>query len=270
LPLVVLGLVAGPGQAQDAAIDFASWSDARKEEFLRQAKVVERDRKLAGITGSSKLSLEEKGVMHDAHFQTVDIEKRVTQLDHRRVANFRDSYKYNIAAYRLDRLLGLGMVPVSIERSILGDPGALTWWVDDVSMTEGERIERQLVPPDLASWNDQRVQARVFTQLIYNTDPNQGNFLVTKQWNLVMIDFTRAFRLHAELLDESVITRVDQRFYDGLARLDETSLREELGDFLTKAEIKGLLARAQRIRAIFDERIERYGRAAVICELPGH
>ena len=31
--------------------------------------------------------------------------------------NFRDSWRYNVAAYRLDRLLELGMIPPSVERN---------------------------------------------------------------------------------------------------------------------------------------------------------
>ncbi len=43
--------------------------------------------------------------------------------------NFRDSYKYNIAAYRLGRLLGLDMIPPSVERKVGGTYTAVIWWI---------------------------------------------------------------------------------------------------------------------------------------------
>jgi hypothetical protein len=36
--------------------------------------------------------------------------------------NFRDTYRYNIAAYRLARVIGLTNVPVSIERTFERSP----------------------------------------------------------------------------------------------------------------------------------------------------
>ena len=76
---------------------------------------------------------------------------------------------------------------------------AVTWWVDDVQMTERRRYAKKIEPPDKARWNDQIYQVRVFNELVYNTDPNQGNLLITNEWKIVLIDFTRAFRTHKKL-----------------------------------------------------------------------
>ena len=49
-----------------------------------------------------------------------------------------------MAAYRLDRLLGLNLVPVSVGRLYRGHTAAFTWWIDDVMMDEGERLKKKL------------------------------------------------------------------------------------------------------------------------------
>ena len=184
--------------------------------------------------------------------------------------NFRDSYKFNIAAYRVDRLVGFGMVPVSVERQIGGKTGSVTWWVDDVQMEELERFKKKIAPPNRADWNDRMVNARVLTEFVYNTDPNLGNFLITDDWTLHLIDFTRAFRAHKKIREPKNLTRIDQRIYDGLRALDRPSAEKELSPYLRKIEIDGLFARRDRILALFDDLIAKKGESVVICKRPGH
>ena len=95
--------------------------------------------------------------------------------------------------YRLARLLGLeDLVPVSVERR--GRDGALTWWID-AKWDESERKAQPVRPPDVAAWSGQLYRMVVFSELIYDTDRNDGNILYTKDWRLWVIDFTRAFRV---------------------------------------------------------------------------
>src|SRR3712207_8869744 len=53
-------------------------------------------------------------------FRSIDEAKQSYQTDRGTEINFKDSWKYNIAAYRLDKLLELNMIPVSIERTLPG------------------------------------------------------------------------------------------------------------------------------------------------------
>ena len=149
-------------------------TDAEKEEFLRTAKVVKRRKVPVGVTHPERATLSDGRLTHDAHIQTVDIHKAQYQTPTGMEINFRDSYKYNIAAYKLDRLLGLNMVPVSVERKVAGDSAAVTWWFDDIMMMDKERYTKKIQVPAAkrASWNDQMYQVRVFNELIYNTDPH--------------------------------------------------------------------------------------------------
>ena len=69
--------------------------------------------------------------------------------------NFQDSWKFNVAAYRVDRLIGLQMVPVSVARPWKSERAAFTWWIDDVMMDEGKRLKDKLQPPNSRPWNEQ-------------------------------------------------------------------------------------------------------------------
>ena len=245
-------------------------SDTEKEEFLLRARIVQRQTLPVGITESERATLSDGRLTHDAHIQTVNRSHRRFRTPKRTYVNLRDSYEFNIATYRLDRLLGLNMVPVSVERSVAGDRAAVTWWIDDVLMMDSDRLSRAVQPPDLARWNDQMHQARVFTQLIFNTDPNLGNFLITTDWRLWMIDFTRAFRIYKRLPEPDLIERIDRRFYRGLRALGRKALRREAGDYLTGPEVNAVIARRDRLLDLLDARIAAQGEAAVVCDLPGH
>ncbi len=95
----------------------------------------------------------------------------------------------------------------------------MTWWVDDVQMTERRRYAKKIEPPDKARWNDQIYQVRVFNELVYNTDPNQGNLLITNEWKIVLIDFTRAFRTYKKLRHPMNLSRIHRGFYTRISIL---------------------------------------------------
>lgn len=267
LPVLLFFVSAVSGQSVS---EEGRLSDAEKEEFLRTAEIVHRETIPVGVTLSTRATLSDGTLTHDAHIQKIDFYRRRYKARGRTYINFRDSYRYNIAAYRLDRMLGLGMVPVSVEREIDGDSVAVTWWVDDVEMMARERYSRKMEPPQVFQWNDQRYQVRVFNQLVYNTDPNLGNLLIDKDWKLWMIDFTRAFRTFKQLPDPVSLTRIDLRLYEGLRKLDAQSLKQKLGDYLLAAERRALLERRDRLVAHFDALIAEQGDLAVICRIRGH
>jgi hypothetical protein len=245
-------------------------TDVEKEEFLRRAEILRTEHLSTGITESLRVTLSDGQLTHDAHLQTVDKFYKRFRTAKRTYYNYRDSYVFNIAAYRLDRLLDLNMVPVSIERRVHRDRAALTWWVDDVLMMDKDRYEQGIQPPDMASWNHQMHQARVFTQLIHNTDPNLGNFLITNDWQLRMIDFTRAFRPEKKLPESDLLVRIDRRVYDALKALTLEVLQREMRSYLRKTEMRALIARRDAIVDIFAARIADRGESAVVCDLPEH
>lgn len=244
--------------------------DLERERFLLEAEIGTTETISVGVTAPLRATLSLDGVTHDAHIQRIDATIRRFRGTRRTYANFKDCYRFNIAAYRLDRLLGLQMVPVSVERRYRGKKAAVTWWVDDVLMTDADRYRQKISPPDPERWTDQKDQARIFNQLVCNEDPNLGNFLITRDWRLWLVDFSRAFRRWKELQEPQLVRRIDRRLYDGLVALEPEALERETAPYLTRTERKAVMARRQKILEILAQRIATHGEAAVICDLPGH
>jgi hypothetical protein len=224
---------------------------AQQEAFLRDARIVGSRRAPGGVTGSRQVTLTEGGVTHDAHVQTVDVSRPQFRSGRETELGFRDSWAYNVAAYRLSVLLGLDMVPVTVERRYQQQSASFTWWVDDVAMDELTRQTRKLPVPDPVAWTRQMAVVRVFDQLIANTDRNLGNLLITSDWQLWMIDHTRAFRRSRTLRADKGLTGCDRRLLERLETLDEATLDRELSRWLQDAEIDALLARRDLIVAFF-------------------
>ncbi len=272
LSLALALLISFPPLWAQEETDFPSWSDAQKEAFLMTARVVKTKRVSTGVTGTLQATLSDGQYTHDASVQSINVQKATYETPKGTELNFRDCYKYNIAAYRLDRLLNLQMVPVSVERKIKGKTASVTWWVDDVAMMDKKRYQKKIAPPNRARWNDEKFQVRVFNELVCNTDPNLGNLLITKDWRLVMIDFSRGFRRHKHLLNPKNLEtfKLDKRFYTGMRALDRALVEQRLGDLLVEPEIEGLMARRDKIMSYFDQQIAERGEMFVLCSLPGH
>jgi len=266
---LALGELVPPNQSDLAAVQGSALTDTEQEQFLLSAKETRRKGIGVGVNGTLRLTLTDGELTHDAHFNGVNISEPIYKTSKFTEVNFKDCYRYNVAAYRLDRMIGLNMVPVTVERSLGGQTGSVAWWVD-VMMMERERYENNIRPPDPRSWNNQMYQVRVFNELVYNTDANLGNLLITPDWDIRLVDFTRAFRLHEDLKSPENLRRIDRRIYEGLKALTEEGLREEMDGYLMRGEIRSLLARRDKIIEFFDRQIEEEGEAAVICDQPGH
>ncbi len=247
-------VVSPPAQGAPVLSSPATLSDSEIEQFLLRAKIVKTKGISKGVTGTTLATLTDGTLTHDAQIQTIDEQKAqfVGQLGTE--FNFRDSWMYNVAAYRLDRLIGLNMVPVSVSRSWQSKGAAFTWWLDDVLMDEEVRMKKKEVPPDMQLWNEQMQLVRVLDQLIYNVDRNLGNLMITKDWRVWPIDHTRAFRTHKTLKGPDNVTRCDRQVFEGLKRLDAPTLKKTMGSFLTQYEIEGLLGRRDAIVALLEKK----------------
>ncbi len=239
------------------------------EQFLLHAEILDSKTVPRGVTDSRRATLSDGTWIHDAQIQDVDIFMKKFESRSITEFNFRDSYRYNIAAYRLARLLGMDKVPVSVQRTIDRKRAAVTWWVDDVRFEGVEFIREKIQPPDKVYFNDQRSQILIFQHLVYNTDPNSGNYLVDGDWKIWMIDFTRAFRLHRKLARPELLSRIGRGLYHRLQELDPEDIESELRPILGKGEIRGVLARRKLILRHFRNRIEELGERAVLFDRPG-
>ncbi len=189
--LFVFALVApmAAGQTVGAAgsTDYAEadlWPDREElEYFLRKAKITERKKIGKGVTNPEKVTLELDGVVRYAIFKRVDKKH--------------DNWRYEVAAYELDKLLGLGMVPPTVKRSIRGRKGCLQLWVTGTVMFdyEGEF-------PDMDRWREQVSVMWLFDDLIANIDRHLNNAMVSPDHRLMLIDNSKTFRYQKTLLND--------------------------------------------------------------------
>jgi hypothetical protein len=249
-----------------AAPPAARWTIAEQERFLRTARILSEEFAGKGINRSKKAVLTDGRRKHLAHIQFIDIYQPVFKgQDGSEEKDFKDTWKFNVAAYRLARLLGLAeMVPPSVPRTVDGKPASVTWWLDGISMDEKERLEKNIKPPDISAWNSQMDSIRVFDQLICNMDRSQENLLIGRDWKAYMIDHTRSFRKHRSLRDPDRITRCSPELRRALATLTRAAAARELAPYLSDDEIDAVMAR----RDLILDRLDRAPAAGRSVEIP--
>ena len=234
-------------------------------EFLRTADVIAAERSSIGVTHPWRLTLSDGTLTHDASFQSVDQRKAVARLGRSREINFVDSYRYNIAAYQLAELVGLGhMIQVTVEREWNGRTGALSWWIDDVMFDEATRLEERRRPDDVAAWSAQLGRMSVFTELVHDTDRNKTNVLYTRDWTLFMIDFTRAFRVRDQLQRPNDLRGIDRPLFERLKMLSAAEVKRATGPHLIDGEVDGVLKRRDRLIDHFQQLIDQRGEQVVL------
>jgi len=240
-------------------------TDEQKREFLLNAKVIASKQTGKGITNPWKLTLTDGTVTHDASFQPVDEHKAKMEFsDGHTEYNFVDSYHYNIAGYELARMLGMdNMVPVYVERKWNGMIGSLSWWIP-WKWDEVMRHKEGLQPPDPDAWNNQMYKIRVFDELIYDTDPNLTNVLITEDWRIWRIDFSRAFRQYNTLLNPKDLVMCDRQLLQKMKELKFDEVYARTHPHLNKGEVKAVLARRDKIVATFQKLVAQKGEGAVL------
>lgn len=235
--------------ASAASIPAVRWSPAEQERFLRTARILDEAYAGKGITESKKATLTDGRRRHMAHIQFIDVYKPLFKgKDGSEEKEFKDTWKFNVAAYRLAKMLHLAnMVPASVERIVDGKPASVTWWLDGIAMDEKERLSKNIRPPDVAEWNRQMDTIRVFDQLIYNMDRSQENLLIGKDWKAYMIDHTRAFRKWPQLRDPKAITHCEPELLRSLKALTRDDVAHQLMPYISDEEVDGLMARRDLI-----------------------
>lgn len=240
---------------------------AEQRHFLLTADII-TDRPVGkGVTGTLRVTLSDGRLQHDASFQSVNQRAMGNDAVARRAGelNFVDSYKYNLAAYELAVILGLGeMMPVTVEREVKGRTGALSWWVDDYLMDELEREQKKAMPPDARRWIQARQRMFVFAELVGDTDRNKGNVIYTTDWRVIMIDFTRAFRLQRYLRRPQTLESCDRQLLARLQTLTDAEVKQAVGGFLTGPEVGAVMQRRDRIVEHYQRLIKAKGEAKIL------
>lgn len=173
-----------------------------------------------------------------------------------------ESYKAEIAAYRLDRLLELGMVPPVVERTFEGKPGAAVLWIEGTTAWDKDKPPQGPEP----AWSKQISRMKLFDQLVANIDRNQGNLLYDRDWHLLLIDHSRAFTTRTSAAGIAPINTVDRELWNRIDALTAADLDRALGEWLSPAERAALLKRRDRMRADIARLVKNRGALHVFLD----
>jgi hypothetical protein len=245
--------LASPEEATISASDARVWigRHAEFEEFLRTAPIVEIRDVGQGVTKPRQAFFGPGGLAESAVVKVLPPGFR---------GAFFESYKSEIAAYELDRILGLDMVPVTVERRIGDHLASVGLWVHGRLLS---KIEKQ-TPRQPGEWSRQIRRYKVFDALIANIDRNAQNIIIDDDWNIILIDHSRAFAVD-KMPSEKEITRLDGELFEAIKALDEKTLKERLRPWLfDDGAVRSLLKRRDKIVAKLERLIEERGEAMVL------
>jgi hypothetical protein len=212
------------------------------EAYLKSAEVVGMEELKVGVTRPRRAKLAPGGPVEAIAWKPIRPG---------RYTGYWESYKSEIAAYELDKFFGLVMIPPTVEKRVNGEMGAAVMWASptqsfkDLGGVPGQGNVKGPPPPQIAAWMRQITRAKMFDNLIGNTDPNLGNWLVDPSWNVILIDHTRAFTSTRNLYHQ--LTSVDEELWEKMKALDEPSLAPVVGEWLDKDAIKAILERRNRM-----------------------
>lgn len=243
--------------------------DADTERCLTEGTLLRKNRQaLVGVTAPELRTIECDGRERRVVVKQVDAaEAGTTRFDDGTFElGFTDSYRYERAAYLLDRELEMNMVPVAVLREVGGDKSALIEFIDHAQHQEDSPHTPS--PRQRALLGRAKGVMALFDALIYNTDRNVTNLLVDNEdWRLYLIDHSRAFRTHRRLPEDykGTGTCLPAGLYERLRGLEEKPLIELLRHAISKPQIKAILARRDRLVERIEADREQRGDEAVFC-----
>jgi hypothetical protein len=208
------------------------------EAYLRTAPIVRVEQIEQGVTRPKRAYFEAGGPVESMVWKA---------LRPGMSRGFYESYKSEIAAYEIDKLLELNMVPPKVERRFEGEIGVAVMWVAPTkSFADHGGLPR---PPALqaAAWNRQIVRAKMFQNLIGDIDPNLGNWLVDPAWNLILVDHSRALTNTTTLVHD--MQSIDAPLWTRITTLTEAELTGAAGSWMGSREIRAVLTRRERMQA---------------------
>jgi hypothetical protein len=253
LVLAGSGGVAAPPPS-DEATSAKVWLGraAEFEDFLRTAEVVRWEDVPVGVTRPVRCYFAPGGLVESMAFKSIKPG---------RVNGFWESYRSEMAAYELDKLLDLRMIPPTVERRFKGEVGAAIMWVSPVRSFKQLGGPPTPPPEHFESWNRQLARAKMLDNLINNRDPNLGNWLVDPAWNLILIDHTRAFAPGKSLFHK--LNRIDRGLWERMLALEAAPLKAALDRYLDGPQIKEILERRDRMKEVIDRMVAERGEANV-------
>ncbi|NIM90024.1 MAG: hypothetical protein GTO17_03660 [Candidatus Aminicenantes bacterium] len=230
------------------------------EDYLKKAQVCPGKQRVGRRTEAWLLCLTDGKVERRGFF-------RVTNRT--RPHPIPDSYKYDLAAYELNKFLDLNIVPPTVEREVEGRKGSLALLIEK-AITEEARRNNNIEPPDSERFKDSLEELTVFENLTYSNsycaERDLPDILIIRKenWKIWRVDFSEAFDPYPELIPECHITRCSKKLYQNLLKLDDEIIKTKLSLYLNDAEISALLERKKIIIEKIKKLIAEKGEEAVL------
>jgi hypothetical protein len=247
--------LAEPPQGEGWPTGHGELPDPQLERFLARAKVTSFTDEVRGDREFALLELADRQMRLRGVLQY--LEERPAKDAPPGSYNPR-RYQHEVAAFRLDRMLGLHLVPVVVPRTIDKRRGALSVWLETAIDLKFIRDRGRL--DLLGGLEPQIAKARVFTALIGNrTRHDAAKMLIPPERKIMIGDNSKGFPLNPEIADMveieiagltfNLCNGLDAHLDHALRSLDRKRLDKELGPFLSDAQIDALLIRRDRILA---------------------
>ena len=246
-------------QSKSQAVTQENVKQKELENYLRTAKVVSK-RRTGGRGENWRLSLDDGKIARDGFFKLIN-RSRPTLIP--------DSYKYGIAAYELDKLLDLNLVPTVVEREIEGKKGSLQRYIIG-ALLESERRIKNIEPPDPERFKNTLEDLSVFENLTYSPsfcgERELNDILIEdkKDWKIWRVDFSEAFPPSPELIPGCEITRCSKKLYQHLIKLEDKVIKANLKHYLNDEEMSMLLKRKKLIIEKIKKLIAEKGEESVL------
>lgn len=193
-----------------------------------------------------------------------------------RMGGFIEGWRFEIAAYRIDKLLGLNMVPPTVERRFRENRGSCQLWIEDCrSLRDIEEQKIRLPSIKNLSYNRSLYLQRLFDNLIANEDRHKGNFLFTADWRLILIDHSRSFRTGSRytkgLINSEkspggpkIMRELPRVIYEKVKTLTAEAVKAAVGEYINAKEVEAIMLRRDLILAEIDTLIKRNGEENVL------
>lgn len=222
------------------------------EEFLKTAEIMASDQPWSlreDGTRPWRLTLEKAGITRQAIWKDAE----------GRIAGFLENWRWEIAAYRLDKYLELHMVPPTVEKRFQGNRGSCQLLVDYwIRLLDKNQKEIKTPSNKILFWNRAQYLQRAFDNLIANYDRYSGYILITKDWRMILIDHSRSFgtsnRFKKKLIYDKnyrggprLMKQLPKAFVEKLKSLNHEVIKEVVGEYLTDKEIEAVLIRRDLI-----------------------
>ncbi len=225
-------------------------SDEYLSQFFSNANVITEEPLGDFFSKPIKLTFEHQGQQHNAIFKYLDSDPKLEdKRKNSREDNFADRFLYDLAAYRLDRILGLYMIPYTAPFTYKGQDGVIQYWIEN-SVSRTELIQNEQLLDGYCSKSDEEALMHLFDLLIHNDDRNTGNKLYSLDTGFLwLIDHTRSFRNKSTLPKYELPSpgKLSPQFEQALKSLTKGSLKIELGSLLNDKQIAALLLRRDKI-----------------------